>query len=148
MSRAGIRLPKALAGLALVVMAAGFAGHAGAQDARKISVELNSAQSEGEGCRISFVFQNGLEARIEELAVEVVLFDDKNKVSEFLLMKTGPLPPGKVRVRQFELKARPCAAISRLLVNDVKECKGEALSPNVCLEALSPKSTASIRLEM
>lgn len=145
MSKAGFRLPGALLGLALAGLAAAGAA---AEEKRTIGVELNSAEAEGEGCRISFVFHNGLEARIAELGIEVVLFDDKDKVAEFLLMKTGPLPPGKVRVRQFELKTRSCASISRLLVNDVKDCKGEGLAPDSCLAALAPKSSASIRLEM
>lgn len=128
---AGVRRLRILAGLMLAGMAmVSVAGPSAAQEKRTIGVELNSAVAEGEGCRISFVFQNGLEARIDELAIEVVLFDDKDKVAEFLLMKTGPLPPGKVRVRQFELKTRPCTSISRLLVNDVKDCQGEGLTPD------------------
>lgn len=146
MSKAGFRLPGALLGLTLAGLVS--AGSAAAEEKRTIGVELNSAQAEGNGCHISFVFQNGLEARIDELAIEVVLFDDKDKVVEFLLMKTGALPPGKIRVRQFELKSRPCASISRLLVNDVKDCQGKGLSPDACLAALAPKSTASIGLGM
>lgn len=150
MGKARILLSKALACLLLAGLAAVFAAGpaAGEGEKRSIGVELNSAEAEGHGCRISFVFRNGLEARIEELAIEIVLFDTKGKVAEFLLMKAGPLPPGKIRVRQFELKTRPCASISRLLVNDVKDCQGEGLAPAACLAALAPKSTASIGLEM
>ena len=133
---------------ALALTAASVAGAGATEQKPGIAFELNSAQAEGAGCRLSFVFRNGLDVRVQELAIEVVLFDDKDNVVEFLIMKTGTLPPAKARVRQFELKSRACTAISKLLVNDVKDCQGEGLSPEACLDALRPTSTATIGLEM
>lgn len=119
-----------------------------AEEKSAIHVELNNAEAREGGCRISFVFRNGLARPLDELAIEAVLFDADGKVSEFLVFNAGALPVGKSRVLQFDLKSRPCDAISRLLVNDVKNCKGEELNPRACLGELSLTSTAGIRLEM
>jgi len=121
---------------------------AGAEEKPAIHVELNNAQAQGDGCRVSFLFRNGLASRLDEFALEVVLFDSAGKVSEFLVFNAGSLPEGKSRVRQFDLKGHACDAISRLLVNDVKSCKAQGLTAEACLGLTTVTSTAGIRLEM
>ena len=113
-----------------------------------IDIQLNAAKASAQGCRVSFVLQNKLKRRIEELTVEVVLFDASGGVAEFLLLKTGSLPVGKVRVRQFDLKNHKCGNISQVLLNDVKVCQGEEISASACLDWIKPSSSTPIKLVM
>ncbi len=141
---------RGLAGMlsSLFLVAGTAPGPASAQDKAGISVELNNAEAQEQGCRVSFLFRSGLPAKVDEMALEVVLFDAGGKVVEFLVLNVGSLPPGKSRVRQFDLRNRACETISRLLVNDVKSCRGAELTPESCLRLLTVTSTAPLKLEM
>lgn len=135
--------------LAVALMAAAMPVFAQAQDSaeKSVSVELNNARPQGDGCRLSFVFQNSLEQTIEGLSLEVVLFDGEGLVDRFLVLKTGLLPAGKARVRQFDVAEHDCGSISRILVNGVTDCAGEGLTPRTCLEALAVSSRTDTELE-
>lgn len=128
--------------LALLLPRAGLAGEPA------IEVELNNAQQTGNNCTLSFVFNNGLTGAIDNLSLEVVLFDKAGLVDKFLRLKTGALAKAKTRVKQFALNGRACGDISRILINDVPECKGADLSPSVCLGALKPSSRTAIKLSL
>lgn len=134
--------------LAAVLATAALPVSAQAKDADSgLAVELNNAQDQDGGCRLSFVFENRLQKTVEGMALEVVLFDGEGRVDRFLALKTGLLPAGKARVRQFDVKEHKCGAISRILVNGVTECAGEGLTPRACTDALGVSSRASIGLE-
>ncbi len=113
----------------------------------QISLELNALQQVSANCRMTFLTVNRLGVPIEELSVEVVLFDRDMRVSNFLVLNTGHLAVDKRRVRQFDLPDLTCAEVSSVLVNDVVGCDGVDLTPAVCLDALKPTSRAPIPLE-
>jgi hypothetical protein len=111
---------------------------------KTISIEFNAlAQVQG-ACRLSFVVRNGLAKAINEIVLELVLFNKQNQVAKLLAINPGRLLPGKTRVKQFDVKATACGDIRRLLLNDVQRCKGDGLSPNICLEALVPSSRLDV----
>lgn len=132
----------------MAAAAAGVLVSPASADNGSIDIQLNAAKPSEQGCRVSFVLQNKLGHRIEELTVEVVIFDTAGSVSEFLLLKTGSLPAGKIRVRQFDLKNHKCDSISRVLVNDVKTCLGEGVTASTCLDWIRPSSSTPIKLVM
>ncbi|WP_051631286.1 hypothetical protein [Afifella pfennigii] len=116
------------------------AATASAADSAGIAVELNSLQASGDACRISLVYTNGLEVTLEALELETVLFDRDGGASRFLVLKSQPLIPGKIRVSQYELSGMACEDVGFLLINDVVACKGEGLDPAICLKHLAPSS--------
>ena len=109
-----------------------------------IALELNAAKSTADACRMSFLFRNDLSAEIGDLALEVVFFNSDGLVEQFFMLKSGRLPRGKSRVRQFDMPQISCDGISRILVNDVAACEGDALTPQSCLDALSVSSRSKI----
>ncbi len=109
-------------------------------------IELNALAQQSSACRVSFVMQNNLPTPIEELVLEVVLFDQAKRVTSLLVIKSRALPVKKTRVRQYDLKNIPCQTISRFLVNDVKVCKGKSLTPQSCLKALTLNSRTTAKL--
>lgn len=112
--------------------------------APSIALELNAAKSTANACRMSFLFRNDLAAEIGDLALEVVFFNADGLVERFFVLKSGRLPRGKSRVRQFDMPQITCDGISRILVNDVAACEGEALTPQSCLDALNVTSRGKI----
>ncbi len=137
-------LRSALLPTALVMVAH---GPSQAGDNPAITVELNNAQQTAHGCTLSFIFRNGLPGAIEAMSLEVVLFNKEGLVDKFLRLKTGPLPTAKMRVKQFALKGRICVNTSRILINDVPECKGGP-APLSCLGALKASSRTGIKLTL
>ena len=110
----------------------------------QITIELNRLEDVQSGCRLSYVLTNGLSVPVDALTIEAVLFDPEGRVDRFLLLKARPLPVGKTRVQQFDVGQTSCAAIGRVLLNDVTECAGENLSPAGCLAAIRTQSRADI----
>ncbi len=141
------------AGLAVIglVLVARDVGPLGAADAGKppsgkISLELNRLEAAGEGCRLSFIFHNGLPGTIEAMALELVLFDADDRVAGLIAIDAGRLPAGKMRVRQFDVAASACSGIKRVLVNDVTACKGSGLAVRTCLDAIAVSARAGVEL--
>jgi hypothetical protein len=117
---------------------------AAAQD-KAISIELNDATDVSGACRLVFVAVNGTGIILEKTSFDVVTFDVSGKVGQSLTFQFGRLPVGKTRVVQFDLPGQTCAAISRLLVNDVSECAVDGKASDLCLDAL--KTTTRTKIE-
>ena len=132
----------ALVGAAL----AGFgAAPAMAEDApKRIGVELNAVAATDKACRLSFLVENDLGVAIDDLALELVLFDKDGRVDRFVVVRTGRLPLAKRRVKQFDVPEVKCDSIGSVLVNDVSECTGAGLDATVCLDRLAISSRAAI----
>ena len=111
-----------------------------------IFLELNAQKQVGTACLISFLMKNGLTKNIDELVFELVVFDENQQVSSFLLIKTGELPAQKSRVKRYKLQGVSCQKLSRLLINDIKHCKGDDLSPKFCLQKLTLNSRTTAPL--
>lgn len=134
------------AGAALVLMTA--TSIAEAQDAtRSIAIELNGAEANNKACRLSFVVDNGLTTNIDDLALELVLFEKDGRVNRFVVVRTAKVPAGKSRVRQFDIPETECPSIARILVNDVKECKGADLSPAACADSIKVATRSEIKFD-
>ena len=141
-------IAKVIGGVCAAFILSGIVTASSAQDKAAISFELNNARQTGKGCRLSFVVQNGMPAAIEALALEIVLFNKEGLVDQFLKLKAGALPMGKTRVKQFVLKGKDCGGLSKILINEIAECKGEKLSPTACMSALSISSRTPIKLKL
>ncbi len=109
-------------------------------------IELNALNQQQQSCRLSFVMKNNLNSAIEELAMEVVLFNQSQQVTSMLLIKSQKMPVRKTLVRQYSLKNTQCSSISQVLVNDVKVCRGQNLTGETCLQSLDLSSRTSAKL--
>lgn len=136
-----------LASGASAVRAQDTAEAANAPGAGKIAIELNGAEANGPACRLSFVVANGLAQSIDDMALELVLFDKDGRVDRFVVVRTAKVPAGKSRVRQFDIPETACPSIARILVNDVKECAGAGLDPSGCADSIAVATRADIRFE-
>lgn len=133
--------------LILALAAAVSFGPAMAQDAgASLVLELNNATDVEGACRLTYVATNGTGVDLAGLSYEIVLYDPEGIVPDdgFLLFEFGSIPEGKTKVVQFVLENRDCASISRVLVNDVAECRSETGEHDFCLDGLSVTSRNEI----
>jgi hypothetical protein len=116
----------------------------GAQQ-KLLTIELNRMQQSQNGCRLSFMAVNKLGTGLEKTALEIVIFDADNIVSQMLLLDFGRLPNDKTKIVEFDLSLQ-CEQISRVLVNDIAECAGaeEQNLAEDCFNALRTLNRAEI----
>jgi len=131
--RTGLRR-LALAGLMVVAAAPAFS------QSGNFELELNTAADVAGACRLTFVATNGTSVALTQTSYNVAIFDAKGAASSILILEFGDLPLNKTRVVQFDLPDRPCADVSRILVNDQDACTSAEGDSNVCLASLSASS--------
>lgn len=129
----------------VVALAAGFQMPARvsaqeAADAPSLELELNAMEPSDKGCRQTFVVTNRLGADLSKAAFEIALFNEAGAVDRLTVLDFKDLPKGKTKVTRFDLPRVECAHISRVLINQVTECKGEGVDPQACLKHLDVKS--------
>jgi hypothetical protein len=129
------KLTTGLVALAMIVSA----GSALAQDAApqpKLAIELNAVQPVDGGCRVTFLATNGLGSQLDRAAVEMALFKTDGGIDRIVTLDFKGLTADKTKVLQFQLSGLDCAALGRVLINDITACEGEALAADACLAAL------------
>ncbi|WP_269584134.1 hypothetical protein [Roseibium sp. Sym1] len=114
--------------------------------AETITVQLNETATIGEACRLTFVIRNDLPDAVVALGLDLVMFDKSEGVSGYAAVDFGELPPGKTRVRQYDVAKGGCAGISRILLNDVRACEIERGAGRDCLPLLDISSRSEIDL--
>lgn len=134
-----------LLGALVAAMAISPVSHAVAREG-SIDIELNRLQQVEGACRVIVVFTNLFDVPITSLEVETVLFDPDGRAERFLVLKSQPLAPQKIRVHQYDLAGSSCSSIGSVLINDVVGCEGEGLNPNVCLAAVRLSSREQAKL--
>jgi len=111
-------------------------------------LELNNAQTEGQGCRLTYVATNESGMDIEEIGYEVAVFDTEGVVDRLLILEFGRLADGRTKVVQFDLTEAGCEGISRLLVNGVAACTAADGSEPDCLGMLRTEARGAIAFGM
>ena len=127
----------------LALLAAAPAANA-QEGAPAIALELNDAAANATACRLSFVVANRQPVALDDMALELVLFDKDGRVERFVVVRSGKVPAGKDRVRQFDIPETACADIGRVLLNDIKECAGAELTPAICADRIKASSRSVI----
>ena len=124
-----------------LLSAALVSGAAAQEDgAARLSLELNSAETVQNSCRLTFVAENTLPSDLSSVVFETVLFTQEGAVERLTLFDLQDLPLGRPRVRQFEVQGITCDGLGRILINGVNTCTGVDLDPGACLAALSLSS--------
>jgi hypothetical protein len=111
-----------------------------------LSIELNKAEDFDGSCVASFVFQNNLGATLDRFNLDLFLFDSQGVIVRRVTIDLAPLLDGKTRVAQFHLHSGACAEVSRILVNDIPQCRAESGESVNCLAGLAVSSRSAIAL--
>jgi hypothetical protein len=103
----------------------------------KVLIELNSAESADNRCRLNFVVENKSRVAIESMKLDLVVFGTDGGILRRLVTDMGPVRAIKTVVRVFVFDDE-CRQMAAILVNDVAACTpGE---PGACLDGLGLSS--------
>lgn len=98
-----------------------FAASAQADDA-PLRIELNRVEARDNACQLVFVAQNDSAEGLDQLVLEMVLFDRAGGVAALTLLDFQELPAGRMRVRSFDMPGLECEGLGRVLVNATATC--------------------------
>lgn len=126
-------------GLSLLVM--GFPANA---TGTSLSAELNKLEAHGSACRAYLLLINDSGASFESLKFDLVMFDADGVITKRLAVQAAPMPVGKTSVKAFDVTEQPCAEISRILLNDVLECRDTNGSRTDCLAIVKTSTRGSV----
>ena len=143
-----MRLIHVLVGAALLLPQA-----ARADDAPQLTLELNklepiaAANGAGPGCR-AYLVANDPEGgpKFEALRLDLVLFGTDGVISRRIALDVGPVQPGRVQVRPFELRDVACDSLGQILVNDALICKVGGADQTDCLDRVKTASRVPTKL--
>ncbi len=130
-----------------------MSGLARADDAPLLTLELNkmepipAANGAAAGCR-AYLVANDPEGgpKFEALRLDLVLFGTDGVISRRIALDVGPVAPGRVQVRPFELRDVPCDSLGQILVNDALICKVGGADQTDCLDRVKTASRVSTKL--
>lgn len=111
-----------------------------------LSIELNKLEPQGGACRAYLVFDNSEGPALENLQMDLILFDQAGVIARRLAVDTGPLRAAKTSVKLFDIADLPCNDIRRILVNEVLDCRDAAGLKDDCIERLTLSSRADAQL--
>ena len=138
-----------LAGPVFLGAALALAGPGGAVSAADpgLEIELNKVEDGEAACIASFVVRNAMGHTLDRFSMDLYVFDSAGVIARQVLLDLAPLRGNKTTVARFNLIARPCGEVSRILVNDIPSCRGEGSGEALdCLAALTVSSRGSIEM--
>lgn len=141
-------LLRSLAAMALLLPSVAFA-----DEAPSLALELNklepvaAAQGATAGCRAYLVATDPEGGpKVDALRLDLVLFGTDGVIARRIALDVGPVQPGRMQVRPFELRDLACDSISQILVNDALICKIGGADQTDCLDKLRTSSRLSTKL--
>ncbi len=124
-----------------------------ADDAPLLTLELNklepiaAAGGAGPGCRAYLVASDPEGGpKFDALRLDLVLFGTDGVISRRIALDVGPVSPGRVQVRPFELRDVPCDSLGQILVNDALICKVAGADQTDCLDRIKTATRVSTKL--
>lgn len=133
----------ALAATSLAMTAIVTAHPAAAQDAQRISLELNRLEPQGGNCRVWIVARNPAAEAIDPLRLDLLMFGKDGVIARRLALDVGPLPENKTQARIFDLAGLGCDSIGSVLLNDVLACGPTPEGRAACLPRIALSSRVS-----
>ncbi|HEV7415516.1 MAG TPA: hypothetical protein VGN98_05130 [Tianweitania sediminis] len=110
--------------------------------AASLALELNALEASDNGCRLTFVVNNGFSDALDRAAFEIAIFNSEGVVDRLTVLEFKELPAGKTKVTRFNLSGADCSKISRILINEVTDCAGAGVDAAACRAALKATSRA------
>lgn len=117
---------------------------ASAQPAAPVTIELNKTEQLGADCQAFLMMENGTESRFEKLGLDLVMIDRDGVIARRLAVEVGPLRAGRTSVKVFAIDGIECAAIGRVLLNDVLGCEDDAGPREDCFDLIQTSARGEI----
>ena len=124
-----------------------------AQEAPSLTLELNKLEpvqataGAASGCRAYLVASDPEGGpKVDALRLDLVLFGTDGVIARRIALDVGPVQPGRMQVRPFELRDLACDGIGQILVNDALICKIGGVDQTDCLDKLRTASRVPTKL--
>lgn len=124
-----------------------------ADEAPQLALELNklepvpAAGNAAAGCRAYLVATDPEGGpKVDQLRLDLVLFGTDGVISRRIALDVGPIGPGRIQVRPFELRDLACDSISQILINDTIICKIGGADQTDCMDKLKTSSRVPTKL--
>jgi len=112
-----------------------------------LSIELNKISQDESACALIFVTKNNTSQKLDNVALEFVLFDNLGLVKYMNVFDFGSLPPSKTLVKRFRMKETKCNDLSHILINGGPICNVKPMNTNQCdILDISNKTTVKFGL--
>ena len=102
-----------------------------------IGLELNTAETADNRCRLTYVIENKTERAIDSIKLDLVMFNPEGIVQRRMVIEMGPVRAAKTTVKTFAADG-DCGQIGAILVNDVTACAPP--DAGACLDGLALSS--------
>ncbi|MFD0987033.1 hypothetical protein [Methyloligella solikamskensis] len=120
------------------------AGEPAADEAAKLSMELNKVETQGSACRTYLVFKNETDSSFKTLKLDLVVFDTDGIVAKRLAVEAAPLAADKTSLKVFDIGDVTCDKVGQLLLNDVTACADQDGEIDECIAKLDLKSRGDV----
>ncbi len=133
--------------LALAALTPGGAGSAFAQEAGRLTVEMNKFEpGDGGGCRAFFLFRNETGKTFEGFEMSLAILNAQGVIDRLLSIDAAPLPADRTTLKLFEIPGLACTDISEVLLHEIPVCKPQNEEPVDCfpLVTLASKTAAPL----
>ncbi len=132
--------PDWVRGLSVMAMALALAcGPAGAQEdesgAATLGIELNKLEQTGAACRSYMVLSNRTDVVLDQLSLDLVVFDTDGVIDRRLAVELGPVNAGRTQVKVFDMAGLDCGRVARVLLNDVLTCSPDRVDDATTCDA-------------
>ena len=108
-----------------------------------ITLELNKLAQVDNACHAYMILDNQTPERLQDLTVDVYLFDQAGVILRGLALQFADVRPARATVVPFELPDLPCGDVSRVLLNKVLTCtRADGAVVDGCAELLGTRSKA------
>ena len=108
-----------------------------------ITLELNKLAQVDNACHAYMILDNQTPERLQDLTVDVYLFDQAGVILRGLALQFADVPPARATVVPFELPDLPCADVSRVLLNKVLTCtRADGAAVDGCADRLGTRTKA------
>lgn len=121
----------------VATVGAAFCAPATAQDddGPTLGVELNKLEQTGAACRSYMVLSNRTDATLDQLSLDLVVFDTDGVIDRRLAVELGPVQAGRTRVKVFDMADLDCDRVARVLLNDVLTCNPDDMGDATTCDA-------------
>ncbi|MCG8357974.1 MAG: Tat pathway signal sequence domain protein [Kiloniellales bacterium] len=111
-------------------------GSAAAQAQSAITLDLNKLEPRENACRAYFILENATESQFSGFTLDLYIFDSEGIIAKRLVVDTAPLIPAKTRIRPVDIREMACDQVSKIVVNDVIDCKDGSGERKDCVTQL------------
>lgn len=117
-----------------------------------LTLELNklepvpAAAGQPASCRAYLVASNPEAGqKVDTIRLDLVLFGTDGVIARRIALDVGPLQPGRIQVRPFELRDLPCDSIGQILLNDTLTCKIGGTDQTDCMDRIRTASRVPVK---